>query len=189
MSPAWRVVAMPVRLGALVIALMLMAAVAFGQTADADRRRAFEQTMAERSRLVAQADTAWDREMAREKAGDCPDARTTYDENMCLTREVGITQNNLNAYVAAFRQIFASGDDADRSSGSTGTPQSRDEFSKEFDDVEAKWGSYKTAMCRAAFDESKGGTIAPSQSSRCELQLMRSHMRELGGVLGSTFHT
>jgi hypothetical protein len=38
-------------------------------------------------RFVGQADAAWDREMARESAGTCRDVRT-YDQNMCLGREV-----------------------------------------------------------------------------------------------------
>ncbi len=145
--------------------------------------------MAERYRFVNQADAAWDREMTREEAGDCNDARDTYDENMCLGRAVEASKANLKAYVDAFRGIFAiSFPEEWRFDGPTGTPPTANEFLKLFDRLESEWNNYKDSLCGAVFSLNKPGTIAPSASARCQLQLMRSHMRELGGTLGEGFH-
>jgi hypothetical protein len=47
---------------------------------------------------------------------------------------------------------------------------------------------YRVALCSAAFGLDKGGTIAPISAAYCELRAMRNHMRELGAVLGESFH-
>lgn len=44
---------------------------------------------------------ALEAELAREKAGDCPNAQSTYEINMCLTAEMKTTQSNYEAYVRA----------------------------------------------------------------------------------------
>jgi uncharacterized protein YecT (DUF1311 family) len=127
--------------------------------------------------------------MAREKAGDCHDARTTYDQNMCLGKAVEASTANLKAYVDEFRAIFAiSFPEEWRSSGPTGTRPTAEEFLKQFDRLGNQWNNYKDSLCEAMFSLNMGGTIAPSASARCELHLMRSHMRELGGTLGEGFH-
>jgi hypothetical protein len=84
-----------------------MGAIAQQPSGSAEARRREAELMAKRYRLVDQADAAWDREMAREKAGDCNDGGSTYDENMCLGRVVDASKANLKAYVDAFRGIFA----------------------------------------------------------------------------------
>jgi hypothetical protein len=72
--------------------------------------------------------------------------------------------------------------------GATGTPPTAEEFLKQFDGLENRWNNYKDSLCEAVFGLNMGGTIAPSESARCELKLMWSHMRELGGTLGEGFH-
>lgn len=49
---------------------------------------------------------AFSNEMAREKAGDCPHAVSTYDVNICLGKQVETTTANYNAYVGAVRSAL-----------------------------------------------------------------------------------
>jgi hypothetical protein len=162
---------------------------AVAQDANADARRRASEQSAARYRFVDQADAAWDREVAREKSGDCLDARNTYDTVMCLVKATATTKGNLEAYVNAFRGIFTlSFPEEWRVSGPTGTPPTAEEFLKGFDDAEAKWTAYKDAICGSAFALAQGGTAAPIDQAYCELKLMRSHMRDLGGTLGEGFH-
>ncbi len=134
-----------------------------------------------RSDFRKQAVEAFDREMAREKAGDCPDARTTYEDNICLGKDIETAKANYKAYVGALRSLLGlpSGSDA---TGPTGKPLSAEEQVKEFDEAEALWQKYLTAHSSFAFDVWRGGTIAPSMSTRCELQALRDRMRELDRV-------
>ena len=176
-------------LSPLLAVALATAAIAQQPSGSAEVRRREAERMAERYRFVDQADAAWDREIAREKAGDCNDGGSTYDENMCLGRAVEASRANLKTYVDAFRGIFAiSFPEEWRFAGPTGTPPTANEFLKQFDRVESEWNNYKDSLCGAVFSMNKPGTIAPSASARCELQLMRSHMRELGGTLGEGFH-
>ena len=129
--------------------------------------------------------------MAREKTGDCLGRSTTYDEVTCLGREVETTKGNLNEYSSAFHAIFAlaSPDEAAwQFDGATGKPLTATEMTGAFDDVEAAWQKYNDALCSAAFGLDKGGTIAPVSAALCELRAMRNHMRELGAILGGSFH-
>jgi uncharacterized protein YecT (DUF1311 family) len=120
-----------------------------------------EQYRAQFDRLLDQADSAWDREMTREKAGACDEARTTYNEITCLGGEVESTRQSYKAYAENFRALLG---------------------------LRAPWTQYKGELCSLASDEYRGGTIAPAMWSRCELQAIRNHMRELGGLLGDRFH-
>ena len=164
------------------------AQLAIGQDNADARRQAAEQSAA-RYRFLDQADTAWNREVAREKAGECLGAQTTYDTVMCLVKETETTKRNLTAYLNAFRGIFALRfPDEQRFSGPTGRPPTAEEFLRGFNDSEAKWTAYEEAICASAFALAQGGTMAPIDQAYCELKLMRSHMRELGGTLGESFH-
>jgi type II secretory pathway pseudopilin PulG len=165
------------------VAASVQPAVGQGSNADA-RRRAAEQSAA-RYRFVDQADAAWDREVARERGGDCLGAQTTYDTVTCLGKEIETTQRNLDAYIEAFRGVFAlSLPEEWRVSSASPTA---DEFLKDFNDAEDKWTAYKRAICSSAFGLAQG-TAAPIDQAYCQLKLMRSHMRELGGTLGEGFH-
>ena len=156
---------------------------------NAEKRQRQADDLAKRQELVARSDAAWDREMAREKAGDCVGANSTLEANVCLGREVEISSGNLKAYVDAFREIFLiSFPEEWRFSGPTGTPPTGDEFVKQFDRAESQWRDYKTTFCATVFSFNKGGTVAPSAAMLCELHLIRSHMRELVGTLGEGFH-
>ena len=129
--------------------------------------------------------------MARERRGDCIDSRTTLDEVMCLLREIETTKGNLTEYSTAFHDIFglAAPDEAAwQFSGATGRPLTATEIARAFDEVEGAWQTYRSALCSTAYGLDKGGTIAPVSAASCELRVMRSHMRELGAILGEGFH-
>ncbi|MGH9342930.1 MAG: lysozyme inhibitor LprI family protein [Terriglobia bacterium] len=149
------------------------------------RRNAYRQFLQQRSQLQQQAKAASDREMAREKAGDCPNARTTYDENICLGKAVDASLANYKAFTGALRSLLGqknpilAGVDM---TGPTGKPLTEEELVKEFDQVEAAWETYRKAQCSAAYDFFKGGTIAPSMGSRCELKLTRGRMNDLNYI-------
>lgn len=178
--------------------LLVVLIQAVGLSADASPQNApnprqdYERYLAQCYRFVDQADAAWDREMARENAGDCVEAGKAGQQpyNARFGKEVEITIANYKAYSAAFRAIFAmnpSGMDYD-TPGPTGRPLRPEEFVPRFDDVEAGWDKYRSQMCDLAGDSWRGGTIAPSMGSTCDLQLIRNHMRELGQHLGMRFH-
>jgi len=135
-----------------------------------DKQKAF---MAELQRLQAQAKAAFDGEMAREKSGDCPNAETTRAIVDCLGKEIDTATANFKAFSGAIRAIISlEGADA----------KSREEQLKEFDEVGAAWDGYRKAQCQAAYDQYKGGTIAPVEAASCQLLLYRSRMREMNGL-------
>ena len=70
-------------------------------------QRQWRDYMAKRPCLQARAKQIFDAEMGREKAGDGPNATSTYDINVCLGKEVGITDQNLKQYEAIIREIVA----------------------------------------------------------------------------------
>jgi len=126
---------------------------------------------------------AFSDEIAREKAGDCPHAVSTYDMNMCLGREMEMTAANYNAYVGAVRSAQGlKNPGSDAASGPSSKPLSKKHLVKDFDEVEIAWQAFHKAQCSAAYDAYKGGTIAPTMSLTCHLELMRNHMRELEDI-------
>ena len=137
-------------------------------------------SLAEHAQLQARAKAAFDREMAREKAGDCRDARTTLEINQCLDREVATTKANYEAFLGAPRALVARArNDEPEPAGPSGKPATRTELLAGFDATAVQWERYREQQCQAAYDLYKSGTAAPSQAGFCELALRRSHMREL----------
>jgi uncharacterized protein YecT (DUF1311 family) len=149
--------------------------------------------MAKRQSLQAQAKEVFDAETAREKAGDCPDAKTTYDFNICYGKQTATTDQNLKSYEGIIRELLAPGprmpDQADSNmpgiAGPVLTPQ---QFLEEFDRVEQSWRQYRETACKAAFHQFDGGTGGPSFEMECELSLTRGHMRELEMIYGEDLH-
>src|SRR5215831_4968362 len=130
-----------------------------------------------------QAAAAFDREMERDKTGDCPDAHTTYDEINCLGKTIEITNSNYKAYIGALRSFLGLRTSREETaSGPAGKPLTGEEGVKEFDEVEALWQKYRSAQTSAVYDHWKGGTIAPVMAASCELRLLRNHMRELDSI-------
>jgi hypothetical protein len=144
---------------------------------DPNNQRATEEYRARYHLQLDRADAAWDREMAREKAGDCEGAgkRGQQPYNTCLANEVQATTANYRDDVMAFRQIFFE---------PSGRPLSVDEAVKRLDEVEASFAGYLRQMCSLNQDRWRPDSIAPNEGSRCELALIRNHMRELRSILG-----
>ena len=142
--------------------------------------------------LQAQAKQVFDAEMAREKAGDCPDAQTTYDFNICYDRQTRITEASLHSFEEIIRRLQIPGPEFPGQSSSpplpSGASLTPDQLSAEFDNVERLWQQYRDAACTAAFHQFDGGTGGPSFQSECELNLMRDHMRELNMIYGEDLH-
>jgi len=125
---------------------------------------------ADRDTLRAQANQAFDAEMARAKAGDCPDSKATYDFNVCFGDAVGVADQNLKAYVGSIRNLLAL--------------RNRDQDAAEFDRTEGLWHSYMNEATKAAFHQFSGGTGGPSFEMETHLRLVRSHMTELNNIYG-----
>ncbi|MBV8730624.1 MAG: DUF1311 domain-containing protein [Acidobacteriia bacterium] len=136
--------------------------------------------------LRQQAKAAFDRENARETAGLCKDAISTYDSNICLGKENDKTLANYNEFAGALRSMLAlkppHEEEVLNVSGPTGKPLSSAEKAQDFDAMEAAWTKYRQLACSAAFNLYKSGTAAPGQQLSCNLALYRSHMRELAGI-------
>jgi len=124
--------------------------------------------------------------MAREKAGDCPDARTTMAMNQCYGGAIESSEVNYRTYVADLRAMLAQGPDSS-TNGPTGRSLTRQEFLTRFDQEEAAWQKYREAMLSGADGLYRGGTIVNVMSATCNLMLLRSHMRELVAVYGEYF--
>jgi uncharacterized protein YecT (DUF1311 family) len=157
----------------------------WGQTPQTD---AF---FAERGRLQAQAKAALDREMAGQKAGDCPNAMSTYDINTCLSKELETSTTNYKTYSGALRAILAQknpyvNDNADLPPGPTGKPFTQAENVLNFDRAQDAWTKYRDAMCTGAAGLYRSGTAWHSQTLSCELMLLRSHLRELANSYGES---
>lgn len=161
------------------------------------KRSAYRSTVAaffqQRSQLQQQAKAAFDREMARQKAGDCPHARSTYDENLCLGKAIHTTLANYQSFSGALRSLLGQKNPMMGASlgdmiGPTGKPLTAEQMTKEFDQVEAGWETYRKAQCSAAYDFFKGGTIAPSMGELCELKLIRSRMADLNSIYDMALH-
>jgi hypothetical protein len=166
------------------IALLSCGALAFSQqTPPRPEQQAYQQQMrevgAKRDTLRAQAKQAFDAEMSRQRAGDCPTANTTYDSNLCFGREVGITDRNLKTYGTAIRDLLGLQNPASNGLSATPAPAVA-----EFDHLEQLWQSYSGVASTAAFHQFSGGTGGPGFEMRCHLLLARSHLLELDTIYG-----
>ena len=179
---------------ALVLALVLVACPGFtfaqgagGKRSSLGQSKASDGQMA---RYREEAKVAFDREMAREKAGDCKQADTTFAIVKCLGAENDTTSANYVAYAGALRSLLGlSGEDGESQSfGLSGKPLTSKELVKDFEATEAAWQKYRTAQCSAAFNLFRGGSVATPQAGFCELMLVRSHMREVDYVYSYLLH-
>lgn len=149
-------------------------------------RQRWNDVQARRDVLRAEAKQAYDAEMARQKAGDCLTAATTYDFNICFAKEVSLTDQNLKAYDGAIRDLLGlkypgSQSPPPDAAGNVLTPEQE---VAEFDHREHLWRSYMDAAARAAFHQFDGGTGAPSFEMETHLRLVRSHMAQLNDIYG-----
>jgi uncharacterized protein YecT (DUF1311 family) len=172
----------------VVVALTVLAARPTAQQArtPAEIRRDLDEQFDRRYILRAQAEKAWDDEMAREKAGDCDGPKTTYEINMCMGQRIDETLANYKRYTDAVRawHLLPSSRDPD-AGGLTGTPPTQEEAIRRFDAAEAAWERYREELCGLVEDMARGGTAAPYVGATCELLVIRNHMRDLGRTFGS----
>lgn len=142
-----------------------------------------------RNELRAAAQTALTTEMAREKAGDCPDATTTRAQEECLDAENRKTEANYKALASAIRAMLALADPSMPGqppvSGPTGIPLTTEQRVAEFDRLEAESKAYRAAAAKVAFDQYKGGTLAPVFSLGAAQKLLRLHLQEMAFVYGN----
>jgi uncharacterized protein YecT (DUF1311 family) len=156
-------------------------------------QREWKVFMAKRQSLQAQAKQVFDTEMAREKAGDCPDADTTYASNVCFGKEGTITEQNLKSYEGIIQGLLAPppqmpGQATTDMPGPAGPALTPTQLSEEFERVEKSWREYRKTACTTAFHQFSGGTGGPSFEMQCELMLARDHMRELDMMYGADLH-
>ncbi|MGD0667604.1 MAG: lysozyme inhibitor LprI family protein [Bryobacteraceae bacterium] len=151
-----------------------------------------KQVGAERESLRAKAKEAFEQEMAREKAGDCPDAHNTYQFNMCYQKALGATDQNLKTYEGAIRDLlslqYPNLTGQPPMPGVAGPVLTPEQLAADFDRVEEAWHTYLDAACTAAFRQFGGGTGGPSADMECQLRLMRGHMRELDTIYYMRLH-
>jgi len=146
---------------------------------------------AELDRHRTAATTAYAAEMAREKAGDCPNASNTRDINQCLDREVGITEANYKAYTSALRAMLAppSADEpSPQESGPTGQYATFATNAAAFDAAEAAWHTYAAAECNAIDTLWRGGTIVNSMVLGCSQRMTRARLHELDNAYDFSLH-
>ena len=155
------------------------------------------ETMARRQNLQAQAKRVFDSEMARENAGDCPNAKTTADFNICFSDEGTTTEKNLTRFEGIIRALILPephlpaqpdaqpGQPVKGIGGPALTPQ---QHAAEFEQLEQGWRKYRDTACTAAFHQFDGGTGGPSFEGQCELKLARDHMHELDLIYGGDLH-
>jgi uncharacterized protein YecT (DUF1311 family) len=156
-------------------------------------QREWKVYMVKRQSLQAGAKQIFDSEMAREKAGDCPGANSTYDFNVCYGKESATTEQNLQSYEGIIEGLLGPqpqmpGQIDTNMPGPAGPSFTPKQHSDEFDHVEQSWREYRKAACTAAFHQFDGGTGGPSFEGECELKLTRDHMRELDMIYGGDLH-
>jgi hypothetical protein len=163
------------------IAIFVCAGLALAQTPAS--------TLQRRNELRAAAQTALNAETTREKAGDCPDATTTRAQEECLDAEMRKTELNYAAFASAIRAMLALADPAIPGqppvSGPTGIPLTAEQRLAEFDRLEAESKAYREAAAKVAFDQYKGGTLAPVFSLEAAQKLLRLHLQEMAFVYGN----
>jgi hypothetical protein len=186
-----------------VCALLALSAPAFGQQDPSHPKKImtpeqqqFQQQMrevdAQRQNLRAQAKQAFDAEMAREKSGDCPNATSTYEFNICYGKAVTVTDQNLTTYEKNIRDllglhypIFTGQPSSPGLAGSQPTPEQE---VAEFDHIEQLWRAYLDSVATTAFHQFDGGTGGPSFEMEAHLRLTRNHMREIDTLYGVLLH-
>src|SRR5262249_28674263 len=103
---------------------------------------------------------------------DCPDARTTRDENICTANVVSVTERDFDVFYQSLLGLL-------------GTEPGNQQKLRE---AQEQWLKYRDKTCEAVAALYDGGTIRPSAVSRCEIQLTRSRMRDLDSAYYTVLH-
>ncbi len=116
--------------------------------------------------------------MAREKAGDCQQAQTTYDFNVCFGGSATAADQSLKQYEDAIRGLLSLNDPALAGQlpmqGPAGPQLKPEQLAAEFDQVEKNWHAHLDTASTAAFHQFGGGSGGPSFEMQTHLQLVRS---------------
>ena len=150
-----------------------------------------KQAGADRGNLRNEGQQAFDAEMAQEKAGDCPDAHSTYAFNLCYEKILAATDQHLKTYAEMIRDLLSRrGSDLNAQPAPPGPngPLTSAQLVAEFDHLEQVWRPYLEAACTAAFHQFGGGAGGPSSAMECSLRLTRGHMRDLDNVYDGLLH-
>ena len=147
-------------------------------------RQAAKEYRAKLDKLRADATAAYNAELVREKAPDCPDAQTTYDTNMCLGHEMDLTLANYQGFTTALRAMLSEPEPAMPGiptpyigpTGPAGTPATN---TAAFDAAESAWQAYAKAECGAMDTFWRSGTIVNAIVGECDLRMARARMHEL----------
>jgi uncharacterized protein YecT (DUF1311 family) len=124
------------------------------------------------------ADLAYEAEMSHE-GGDCPDAITLADRNVCLNDARVETYKNYTQFFDALREALIQG-------------SPNDSNALALDGTEVVWEKYRVTACDAMVKVYDIGTVKhpgasePSAQTRCLIQLTRSRMRDLKQLYGPT---
>jgi uncharacterized protein YecT (DUF1311 family) len=147
-------------------------------------RKEWDASFAQIQQLKKSARSSYADEKARQKAGDCPQATSTYDIVTCLGSELERSTANYHAYVGAIRstEALAGPHEGSPTGGSGAGSRTPAERVKQFDEVESAWQIFQKAQCSMAYDAYRGGTIAPVMQLTCKLRLLRDRMSELESI-------
>jgi uncharacterized protein YecT (DUF1311 family) len=162
------------------------------QKALTPEQQAYSQWEAHYRQLQVQGKQIFDVEMAREKAGDCPNANSDYDFGVCYQKQLEITDANLKSFESTIHDLLAPepqmpGETDTHPPGPSGPSLTAAQLTAEFESVEQLWQQYRDAACTAAFHQFDGGSGAPSFGMQCRIQIARDHMRELKTIYGESF--
>jgi uncharacterized protein YecT (DUF1311 family) len=130
-----------------------------------------------RKELRSTAKQVFEAEMSKEKSGDCPNATTTYDFNVCYSKAEMDTDKNFKAYEDTIRNI--EGLPSPSSSSSPAPLFTPNQDTEDFDQMEQRWAAYRGVACMAFGHQWAGGSGKASAEMECNLRLTRAHMREL----------
>jgi|SRR5450432_777419 uncharacterized protein YecT (DUF1311 family) len=103
---------------------------------------------------------------------DCPDPKTTVEENGCVGKVEQKTKDDLASFLAGLRSLLQ---------GDAGAVD-------RLDASQEQWQHYMQKACEAIDYFFRDGTIRSSAVTRCRIQLTRSRMQDLDVLYNSTLH-
>ncbi|HEY3823960.1 MAG TPA: lysozyme inhibitor LprI family protein [Bryobacteraceae bacterium] len=103
---------------------------------------------------------------------DCPNAKTTAEENSCISIVEQQTRTDFAFYGSLHSLLQRSPDDA----------------MSQLDSSQEEWKHYAQKACDAIDSFYRGATIRPSAVTTCRIQLTRSRMRDLDVLYYTTLH-
>jgi len=103
---------------------------------------------------------------------DCPDAKTTAEENNCISVVEQQTRTDFAAFYGSLRSLLQRSPDA----------------MGQLDSSQEAWEHYAQKACEAVDSFYHDGTIRLSAVATCRIQLRRSRMQDLDVLYYTTLH-